>query len=83
MGLRMIGPFTPRFDLSVGTYLGNSPTQNQRACFKSFFQDLADGPVSVAYRKLGSIYLVGTCGHVITIEASGRLVTSIRPGLLA
>lgn len=77
----MIGPLKPRFDLSVGRYLSNSPTPQQKSCLKKFFSDLASGPVRKRYKKIGQTILIATCDHVVKIERDGSVVSSIELGL--
>lgn len=77
----MIGPFRPRFDSRIATYLNNSPTPAQRDCLESFFDRLAKGPVDYPNKKLGRTYFVAACDHVIRFDRDGQIVRSIELGI--
>lgn len=83
----MLGPIKKiLFDPSVGTYLSNSPTQDELNCMKSFMSDIQRQSVDVRYYKKISDgpYLIYVCGHIIeiTITPNGQAkVWSIIPSI--
>jgi len=79
-----IGPADVRIDLSVGTYLGHSPTRAEFDCLKDFFRTIRTATRTVPSRPIGAQHLIETCNHLLQITQQGTkiFVTDIRRGCL-
>lgn len=80
-GTDSIGPYDPIFNPSVGGYLKQSPTPDQKRCLAQFFHDLRDGRVTVDCDRSDDheIEYIYICEHIIKITGRGAYVRSIEP----
>lgn len=65
----MLGPLDPQIDIPVIDYLGNSPSEEEIECLKSFLHKLRRGPVDheYHYHTVGRHVIVVACNHSLKI----------------
>jgi hypothetical protein len=89
--LKQIGPVSQlRFSKDVGEYLRGDghriPRHAEKICLRNFFATLSRTGVTVPYKEIippDNVFIVATCGHVVTFTNYGRRVVKIERGILA